>query len=70
MIDERCRGCRHVVEGNPYRSFYSCEVYLIPAARWLLGNCPMATHVEHKTDGSAQKVRVGQQKGGGKHWSK
>jgi len=41
----------------------SCKVYAYPEAKWRLGNCVMATHVEteHEKAQSAKK-RVGQQK--------
>jgi hypothetical protein len=62
MIDKKCEGCKKVVAvPSPYQDFIHCEVYAFPPAKWRLGTCPMATHVEKAVE-SQQKVRVGQQK--------
>lgn len=39
-----------------------CNVYAFPDAKWRLGNCPMATHVETEQEKKSVKKRVGQQK--------
>jgi len=40
-----------------------CNVYAFPDAKWRLGNCPMATHIETAAEKKqAAKKRVGQQK--------
>ena len=38
-----------------------CSVYINPEARWNIGVCPMASHVNTK-EKEKKKVRVGQQK--------
>jgi hypothetical protein len=38
-IDEKCKGCLHVVLDS------GCEVYEFPEAKWSYGNCPMNTHL-------------------------
>lgn len=60
--------CRTEIEGKPYLCSRSdgegCRAYAFPAAKWRIGDCPLAdeplrSEDAHKTSG---KVRVGQQK--------
>ena len=40
-----------------------CSVYYKPAAKWRLGDCPMADeHLRTKVESTKEKIRIGQQK--------
>ena len=57
MQGEDGQSCKRIENGY-------CKVYIFPEAKWRVGNCPMATHLE-KSELSKKdqiKVRVGQQK--------
>lgn len=60
-VVEQCDGCERA---NKYTDGTYCAVFPIPAAKWRLGVCNMATHkkAESKAAAAAAKVRVGQQK--------
>lgn len=53
-VVEQCEGCGNI-EGA------ECKSYLIPEAKWRMGDCPRATHLQTGEKGK-KKVRVGQQK--------
>ncbi len=54
-IVDQCKGCAHI-EGE------FCNVWASPAAKWRLGTCSSATHVQRENKEPEAKVRVGQQK--------
>lgn len=49
-IVEKCFGCNKIVSDTDYSKQVmdkdTCSVYIIPASKWRIGNCPAATHVE------------------------
>ena len=52
----KCEGCSHIQDDK-------CEIWVCPTAKWKLGICPNATHIDRglkKVDDG--KVRIGQQK--------
>ena len=54
---DKCVGCDHIQDDK-------CGIWVCPAAKWKLGICPSATHIDRgikKVDDG--KVRIGQQKG-------
>lgn len=53
-VVEQCTGCAHV--DRVY-----CKSYLIPEAKWRMGDCPRATHLQ-MVKKIKTVVRVGQQK--------
>lgn len=53
-IIEQCLGCEHIQDSI-------CEIWQYPAAKWRLGNCTNATHIEKKSI-KTEKIRIGQQK--------
>ncbi|HNY72221.1 MAG TPA: PxxKW family cysteine-rich protein [Syntrophales bacterium] len=52
-IVEKCEGCGKIVELATGRF---CQVYMDPASRWLMGNCPRATHVKLVIKENTQKI--------------
>jgi hypothetical protein len=58
-VAEQCEGCDRIkiVEEKKL-----CSAFPVPAVKWRLGNCNLATHIKVETKGAAEKVRVGQQK--------
>jgi hypothetical protein len=54
-IVDKCEGCSHIQEDN-------CKIWNCPAAKWKLGICPSATHVDRGLKKVEEKVRIGQQK--------
>lgn len=56
-VIDKCVGCSLIQEDK-------CKIWVCPTAKWKLGTCPSAIHVDRglkKVDDG--KVRVGQQKG-------
>jgi len=53
VISEKCDGCAKIIEweGNRY-----CQIFPDPTARWLMGICPMATHVKREYKETTQKI--------------
>ena len=52
----KCGGCAHIQD-------HTCDIWVCPTAKWKMGICPSATHVDRglkKVDDG--KVRLGQQK--------
>ena len=69
-IVEKCLGCENIKEeatkeykvGRPYDGSY-CSSYAHPGAKWRVGVCPRATHIEKEIEKEKiSKKRVGQQK--------
>jgi len=52
IVDE-CSGCSNIVV---VKEEYVCKVYPEPEMRWMIGSCPLATHVDRKVADDAQKV--------------
>jgi len=52
-ISEKCEGCGKIVELETGRY---CRVYMDPASKWILGNCPRATHVKFEIKETTQKI--------------
>jgi len=52
-IVETCEGCNKVIElaGGKY-----CKVYPEPAAKWIIGICPTASHVKREVKEVVQKL--------------
>ena len=52
VIAEKCEGCSNVIEhdGKSY-----CKSYKDPAAKWMFGQCNLATHVIRKIE-EAKKI--------------
>jgi hypothetical protein len=44
-IIDKCLGCDNVVVG-PEPGPATCRRFLVPAAKWRIGNCPMASHIK------------------------
>jgi len=50
-IVAQCDGCgKRVLEPAQY----VCQVYIVPAAKWKNGNCPMATNINKEITSSAK----------------
>lgn len=50
--------CGRIEKGSKF-----CGAYINPSRRWVLGTCPLATHVVTRIDDKDKgKTRVGQQK--------
>jgi len=52
-IIEQCEGCGRCVE---YSSVKYCLMYPDPAAKWVAGVCPSATHMERSAKEVIQKI--------------
>ncbi len=52
-IVEDCTDCNNVVEVNGIKV---CKIYPDPEMRWMVGSCPLATHVEHKWSETGKKI--------------
>lgn len=52
-VVEACAGCTNIVE---IKETLVCKVYPEPEMRWMIGSCPLATHVEQKVVDKAQKI--------------
>ena len=52
-IDEKCEGCNRVGE---FESGKYCTSAPDPEAKWLLGNCNLATHITMEVTETKQKV--------------
>ncbi|MDD5171263.1 MAG: PxxKW family cysteine-rich protein [Syntrophales bacterium] len=52
-ILDKCEGCARIIEweGGKY-----CKMYADPGSRWILGNCPSATHVKMEIKETTQKI--------------
>lgn len=50
-IVEQCEGCARVQE---FEDKKFCSTYIVPAAKWALGNCNFATHVKVETKGQVK----------------
>ena len=55
VIVPQCEGCSHVqVVGD--QSF--CDAYANPSAKWMLGACPLGTHVQRQNIDASKKVNL------------
>ncbi len=52
-IIDKCEGCSRIIE---WENGKYCKVYADPAGRWVLGNCPSATHAKIELKESTQKI--------------
>jgi len=52
-IVEQCEGCSKWVE---YSSIKYCMMYPDPAAKWVVGVCPSAMHIERSAKEVIQKI--------------
>ncbi len=52
-IIEKCEGCDRCIE---YSSMKYCIVYPDPNAKWAMGGCPSATHIERAAKEQVQKI--------------
>jgi hypothetical protein len=56
-IIDKCEECSHIQDTL-------CDVWICPTAKWKLGTCPSATHIDRGLKKVVdEKVRVGQLKG-------
>lgn len=60
-VVSQCGGCNNY-EGTDGSTPEVCSIWVSPATKWRLGNCPSATHVKTEFKSTELKVRVGQQK--------
>jgi len=71
-ITEKCVGCTKILaqetmfQGGPV---FICMAYLDPPAKWRIGNCPMATHLqkEIKKQGFVDPLKASKKSMKGKH---
>lgn len=65
-VVEKCGGCENKVNftlpKSPIIIQLGCNAYLYPEAKWRVGDCPMATHLEKEETKKPGKIRWGQQK--------
>ena len=52
----KCEGCSHIQD-------HVCDIWVCPTAKWKLGTCPSATHIDRGLKRVDERVRIGQQKG-------
>ena len=52
VVDE-CADCKNIVEVQGTKV---CKVYPNPEMRWMIGSCPLATHVERKWSETGTKI--------------
>lgn len=46
----QCDGCDKIIVGLDF--IMHCLIYIIPASKWRMGDCPMATHLIKQTKGT------------------
>ena len=55
-IVDKCEGCTYIQDDK-------CSIWVCPTAKWKMGICPSATHVDRGLKKVDERVRIGQQKG-------
>ncbi|MCX7816857.1 MAG: PxxKW family cysteine-rich protein [Syntrophales bacterium] len=52
-IIDKCEGCERA---KPFESGTYCSIYADPGSKWVLGLCPMATHIKREYREVTQKI--------------
>jgi hypothetical protein len=59
VVITKCEGCSKIVRQQQLFNLGDaeyCSVYLSPASKWRIGNCPMATHIKREAVVDEKKI--------------